>query len=263
MNPPVSGLQDHPLAGAIQNLAGLRLFMEHHVFAVWDFLLLAKALQHQLTRAPRSDQSCSLDGATAVINRIVAEEESDQAPANPFGASRLSHLQIYLLAMQEVGASTSTIQQLMARLQGIETWALSGAELCAVLDGLAIPEPSRRFMAFTFQVIGSGDALTMAVAFTHGRELLVPSLFQALLDRALIPPQRAPSLHWYLSRHIDLDGDDHGPGSLAMVGELCGQSPFRLEIANVMAHRAVEARRQFWDGIHRALTMPRQAPISV
>ncbi|MCT0224411.1 DUF3050 domain-containing protein [Synechococcus sp. CS-1328] len=255
MKPAASGLQDHPLAGAITDLPALRLFMEHHVFAVWDFLLLAKALQRQLALVSCSGLSPGSDAAVAVIDRIVAEEDCDQAPANPLGASHLSHLEIYLLAMREVGACTAPVEHLMARFQGLAAWRMGAAELAAALEGLPIPQPSRRFMAFTFEVIGSGEALPMAAAFTHGRELLVPSLFQALLERALISPQRAPSLHWYLTRHIAMDGDDHGPGALAMLSALCGCSPSRLQTAQAMADRAVAARRQFWDGIHRALVM--------
>jgi hypothetical protein len=255
VNPAASGLQDHPLAGAITDLPALRLFMEHHVFAVWDFLLLAKGLQRQLALVSGSGPPSSSDAAVAVINQIVAEEERDQAPANPLGASYLSHLEIYLLAMREVGACTAPIEHLMARLRGVEAWEMSTADLAAALEGVPIPQPSRRFMAFTFEVIGSGEVLPMAAAFTHGRELLVPALFQALLERALISPQRAPSLHWYLTRHIAMDGDDHGPGALAMLRTLCGRSPSRLQAAQAMADRAVAARRQFWDGIHRALVM--------
>ncbi|QPN67848.1 DUF3050 domain-containing protein [Synechococcus sp. CBW1006] len=259
MNPADSDLQDHPLAGAITDLPALRLFMEHHVFAVWDFLLLAKALQRQLAfrsrfaPLPGSGPSPRSDAAVAVIDRIVAEEECDQAPANPLGASHLSHLEIYLLAMREVGACTAPIEQLLSRLRGVEAWTLSPAELAAALEGLPIPQPSRRFMAFTFEVIGCGEVLPMAAAFTYGRELLVPSLFQALLERALIAPQRAPSLHWYLMRHVAMDGDDHGPTALAMLSELCGGCSSRLQATQAMARRAVLARRQFWDDIHRAL----------
>lgn len=252
MTSATAALKLHPLAAAIRGLPALRVFMEHHVFAVWDFLVLAKALQWQLSEASGSGRIPGHAAAFAVINRIVAEEECDEAPPNPLGASHLSHLQIYLLAMAEVGASTASIQRLMERWRRIEPWTISPAALTGVLEGLTIPEPSRRFMAFTFEMIGSHEALPMAVAFTHGRELLVPTLFEALLDRAVTPPSRFPLLQWYLERHIAMDGDDHGPSSLAMVSDLCGGSAIKLSSARMITSRTIEARRQLWDGIHRA-----------
>ena len=32
-------LQRHPLPEAIVSIADLRIFVEHHVFAVWDFMI--------------------------------------------------------------------------------------------------------------------------------------------------------------------------------------------------------------------------------
>src|SRR5580658_1269070 len=41
-------LLEHRIYRQIQRLDALRLFMEHHVFAVWDFMSLLKALQRQV-----------------------------------------------------------------------------------------------------------------------------------------------------------------------------------------------------------------------
>ena len=49
-------LHRHPLPQAITSIADLRLFMEHHVFAVWDFMLLLKSLQQHL--APPVSPGC-------------------------------------------------------------------------------------------------------------------------------------------------------------------------------------------------------------
>ncbi len=166
MSEAAEDLADHPLAGAIRDQPALRLFMEHHVFAVWDFLLLARALQRQLAvEVERSGGgSPALRAAQRLLAGIVAEEERDQAPANPLGASQLSHLQIYRLAMAEVGANPGPIEALIERFAAEEPSNLDETALLSSLAGLPIPAPSRQFLAFT-----------------HGRELLVPQLFQNLL----------------------------------------------------------------------------------
>ena len=42
-------LIEHPIYAALGDQASLRTFMEHHVFAVWDFMCIVKSLQRDLT----------------------------------------------------------------------------------------------------------------------------------------------------------------------------------------------------------------------
>ncbi|MFN4785107.1 MAG: DUF3050 domain-containing protein, partial [Bacteroidota bacterium] len=42
-------LANHPLYNKINSQEKLQRFMEHHVYAVWDFMSLLKYLQHHLT----------------------------------------------------------------------------------------------------------------------------------------------------------------------------------------------------------------------
>ena len=128
--------------------------------------------------------------------------------------------------------------------------ALEGLEV-ALGDG-RIPESSRRFMAFTFAVIDGGEPHRLAAAYAHGREQLVPHLFEGLLQE--LPPQ-ARVLRWYLHRHIELDGEDHGPLAAGMALELCGDSTQRLRQMAETADQALAARRRFWDDIRRSISL--------
>src|SRR5258705_507957 len=56
--PYLEALEHHSLYRELTSLARIRCFLEHHVFAVWDFMSLIKGLQRQLTRVetPWSDR---------------------------------------------------------------------------------------------------------------------------------------------------------------------------------------------------------------
>lgn len=215
--------------------------MEHHVFAVWDFMLLLKSLQGLLAPAgvpwlpPRHPRAAGL------INELVSIEECDCLPSELGGPSYLSHFSIYRAAMEEIGADTSAIDAVLA---------------VAAQDGLdqairhpSIPEPSRRFMVSTLDVIHSGEPHRLATAFCYGRELLVPDLFRSLRDQLLLHQLHAPILCWYLDRHITLDGDSHGPLAQQMVKELCeGRTTAIREVASLRG-RVVGERQMFWQAI--------------
>src|SRR5258708_7841233 len=48
LTPLRAELLDHPIYQEFDRLDSLRRFMEHHIFAVWDFMSLLKALQRRL-----------------------------------------------------------------------------------------------------------------------------------------------------------------------------------------------------------------------
>jgi phage FluMu protein gp41 len=82
-------------------------------------------------------------------------------------------------------------------------------------------------------------------------------MFRRLLDRMGVGPDQAPSFHFYLKRHIHLDEDFHGPLSLKLLDQLCGDDPSRLEEAATAAEEAVCARLRFWDGVLDAVLAAR------
>jgi hypothetical protein len=237
-----SQLSNHRLLNGdiINNIDGLRLFMEHHVFAVWDFMSLIKSLQHHICPSttcwiPRHHIR---SGSARLINEIVLSEETD---IDLDGKSSISHHDLYCQAMLEVGADANVIEEWV---EAVKENGFHGAkEYCTV------PIASLEFMEKTFSFIDSGEPHIIAAAFCFGRETVIPEMFTSLLKKLEISNFDCPKLFYYLSRHIELDGDDHGPASIALIEDLCGHDPVHIHEAEQAALIALKARIKLWDDL--------------
>jgi len=108
-------LRTHELYSHLSDIEDVRIFMEKHVYAVWDFMSLLKALQHHLTCITLPWKP-SINSKTArFINEIVLGEESD---INENGLPK-SHFEMYIEAMSEVGATTKNIFNLINNCSSI------------------------------------------------------------------------------------------------------------------------------------------------
>ncbi len=228
-------LTAHPLYASIRTPQHLRLFMESHVFAVWDFMSLLKALQSRLTCVAVPWVPTQFPESRRFINEIVLGEESDQ-----FEGRAISHFELYLEAMQQAGADTSAIRSLLASV------ADGGFDASTIVA----PAAAQAFVAATFRIIEHGSLAAMAAAFTFGREDVIPDIFRELVrDLSQQTDGSLDTFVWYLERHIEVDGEDHGPLSLRMVADLCGADDSLWEEAAEAAVTALEARLALWDGI--------------
>jgi hypothetical protein len=238
-------LENHPLlvTNVIQSIDDLKIFMEHHVFAVWDFMSLAKALQHRI--CPSGDlwiPNRRQRKLARFINEIILAEESD---VDPFNNSYICHFDLYCQAMAEIGANTDPITKF---LQAVER---DGIDF-ALIDAW-IPEPSREFMTATFNTINKGNPHEIAAAFTYGRETVIPAMFRRLVNQLNINTLDAPRLNYYLERHIEVDKDDHGPAALQLMEELCENHPLKIIEAENIAIKSIQARIHFWDQVEQAI----------
>ena len=231
-------LAHHPLYGSIQSLEALHIFMEAHVFAVWDFMSLLKTLQRGLTCVDLPWVPTENAEARRLINEIVLGEESDV-----YEGRAVSHFELYLEAMRASGADTQPMMQVLENVRrGV-----------AVKSAIArAPEAARNFVEQTFMLVERGQTQlhTVAAAFTFGREDLIPDMFRGFvrdLDRELAG--RLEVFVWYLERHIEVDGEEHGPMALRMVSTLCGNDEQRWGEATEAAESALLARLALWDGI--------------
>jgi hypothetical protein len=242
-------LDNHPIYGALETVDDLRVFMQHHVHSVWDFMSLIKFLQHHVAPArwpwvPGPDAEVQ-----RFINELVLEEETDQnAPGQ--SSAFASHFMLYISSMREVGAEAGPM------LRFVETAGRDGIA-AALATGLA-PAPAAAFNRTTFGFIESGKAHEVAAALALGREHMIPAMFRAFLARMAIAEPQAPIFHFYLHRHIHLDEDFHAPLSLRLMEALCGGDPAKLEEAKAAGVRAVDARIAFWDGVLAALPSRRK-----
>jgi hypothetical protein len=248
-----SQLEDHPVYAAIHDIADLRLFMEHHVYSVWDFMSLIKYLQGRIAPTTYPWVPGGDGDVRRFINELVLEEESDEAL--PGGDQQFgSHFELYCMAMREIGADAD------APLRFIERVRHDG--IAAALAHPEVPAPSRDFTTRTFAFIDSDKPHTVAAALALGREHIIPCMFRALLSRIGIGEQDAPAFHYYLKRHIHLDEDFHAPLSLRLLNGLCGDDQSRHDEAEAAGREAVAARIRFWDGVLAAIEGARSARAS-
>lgn len=69
-----------------------------------------------------------------------------------------------------------------------------------------------------------------------------------------------PEFLYYIERHIEVNGEEHGPLSLLMVSELCGDDAGKWADAEAVATAtaALIARIKPWDGITEAIRQARK-----
>jgi hypothetical protein len=124
------------------------------------------------------------------------------------------------------------------------------ADTLQQLQRAPVPPATRNFLAFTFGVIAGNESHRIASAFTFGREDLIPDMFIAIIrESSEGGVNRFPKLTYYLERHIEVDGDDHGPLALEMMRELCGNDAQKWQDALDTARDALQQRIQLWDAI--------------
>ncbi len=235
-------LLHHPLFAALKEPKHLQVFMEAHVFAVWDFMSLLKRLQRELTCVelpwlpPRDAEAARL------INEIVLGEETDLTAE---GAAQ-SHFELYVEAMQEMNADILPIRNFIEQLESSRSWKKA-------LNEASCPLFVKEFTRASLEMACEGSREDVLGAFFYGREELIPALFQGLLDRWSLSEHSVPRFAYYIKRHIHLDQNEHGPAAERLLERLLGTDIHaRIRVLEA-ACLAIESRLALWDGVLKSL----------
>lgn len=229
----------HPLYQNINTIDSLHTFMQHHIFAVWDFMSLLKALQQNLTCTTLPWMPVGNANTRYLINEIVTGEESDVDHTG----ERTSHFELYLKAMQQAGCDTSAIVSLFKQLS-------TQKDVNIALANADMPAAARSFVKHTFEVIATDKSFLQAAVFTFGREDLIPGMFIEMVKKLNGQlPGKVEILLYYLERHIEVDGDHHSQLAYQMTAELCGDDDSKWTSATTAVKQALQARVALWDGI--------------
>jgi hypothetical protein len=151
--------------------------------------------------------------------------------------------------MEQVGAKPDLIHKFIAQIK-------KGTSVKEAAQQLDVKPAIQDFINFTFSVIDSNQPHIIASAFTFGREDLIPDMFFEIIKNEESADQKTSyrKLTYYLKRHIELDGDEHGPLSLLMIQELCGNDEKKWADVLTVALQALEYRIKLWDSVVEQLS---------
>jgi hypothetical protein len=236
-------LKNHSLYKRLNTLEDVQTFMSLHVFAVWDFMSLLKAIQINLTCVSIPWMPVKNAELARFINEIVVAEESDH---DAHGVVK-SHYEMYLDAMQEMNADC-------AKIAGFIDEISKGEDVVKSIEKLSIHKSIKDFVAYTFKIIDTKEDHKIAAAFTFGREDIIPDMFLKIVgETTLKSNKKFDNFIYYLERHIELDGDEHGPLSLQMIEELCGNDEKKWQEVLEVAKESLQVRINLWSAVEEEL----------
>ena len=230
----------HELYTKINTIEAIRVFMQHHVVAVWDFMSLLKSLQRELTCVSNPWLPVGSANTRYLINEIVTGEESDVDQAG----NRISHFELYLKAMRQMGTPTNLIDALINEIN-------NGHSIEQAIQLAPLPDKVKKFLLYTFEIAQHAPLHVKAAVFTFGREDLIPDMFTAILNKIYKDhPDQVATFKYYIERHIEVDGGHHSQLALEMVAELCGNDAMKWAEATSASLKALEMRSLLWDAIN-------------
>ena len=239
----IGALNDHPLLSKSNMFTedDLKIFMEFHVFAVWDFMCIVKKLQSIIcpSSTPWHPNNFSKNGIARLINEIVMFEESDEISDGIF----MSHFELYLSSMKNINAKTDHIEAIVDDVSKNKPKSF---------DKYNLEPECYSFLEGNNRLLNTNQLHIISALFTYGRETTLPGMFEKLLLR-IGESSKYDQLKLYLKRHIDVDSNRHGPLSLILFNKSCECDDLKYNQAMDAAIKSIEIRYNLWTGIHKKI----------
>jgi hypothetical protein len=249
----------HPLYNEVKTLPYLRVFMANHAYAVWDFMSLLKSIQVKVTCTQVPWIPSKNTQAVRFINEIVLGEECDDIKGDHI---YISHYEMYLRAMREIGADTTPIEDLVSRVANGTTWSKALEENKKVFSSVISPQ-TFSFTKRSLQVAANYKTHQVVSYFLYGREDPIPDMFKKMVSTLEKQAIKADNFKLYLERHIEVDSQDHGPMSEKLLLSVCGEDNKKWSDVEILALEAIEERIKLWNGIHHQLQLQKLKTISM
>ncbi len=238
LQPLISELNNHKIYSSINSIDSLRIFMEYHAYASWDSMSLLKALQKVLT-INKTIWIPPNNIASRYVNELILEEESDMINGQP-----ISHFELYLKAMEDVGADTTKINK------AVQIARSNNSSINEVYAPLGVPDFVKSFLDTTFEIIESDSQAEIASSIYFARENLIPVIFPELLKNIKASNLSFENFTFYLERHIELDSGSHSILAKNTLLTICDNSKSLWSEAHISAQKSLKARIKLWDGIY-------------
>jgi hypothetical protein len=207
--------------------------MEHHVFAVWDFVYLVNELNRRIACSPAHAKSADL------LHSMRREDEGDDDEN-----SQSPHFARYLAAMDACRADTQPIKTLLTTIK-------AGTPIGLALQSPSIPSPARAFVQQTFAFFDK-PTCAIAGAFVFGREAIIPVFFQTLVERFI--HAHCPTYHPMIACISPyLMGENLSKAQQILVN-LCGDDRRKGQEAEQAAISTLQAWQYFLSGSHQAIS---------
>ncbi len=242
LEPLKQKLLNHDLYKYIETPDDLRIFTQYHVFAVWDFMSLLKILQQKLTNVNVPWIPSDNAQFTYLINGIVHAEEAD---FNHQGKLQ-SHFEMYIDAMEDLGASTFQIRNFTAQIQ-------HGTDIFLVISASDLPESVKSYLISTFNTVYHKHTHEILSTFILGREKLIPNMFSEVLElmNKKFPNENIKSLQYYFKRHNI--PDKNRLMAIELLENFCHNDLNKWYSVEKSAELALQKRLELWDSVLRKI----------